>query len=294
VTGNEAGQTSEDPMLQRTRNALGLTAAAALAAGSVVAVTTSAEAATVPKTALGLSSNGKNLTIFSLSTGQRTKALGQAKGLVGDTRLVGIDERPADHKAYGVGNQGGIYLINRGNGNVRKVSQVSVPLAGTHFGVDFNPAADRLRIISDTGQNLRHDITQAAPATAVDAPLNYDGTTATGVTAAGYTNSDNDPSTGTTLFDLDMTRDQVVQQVPANSGNLLVSGPFGPRQGPIAGFDVVGSNSGSRTADNTGFATIRPTSGGLATLYRVNLLSGKFTKVAQFNKDIADIAIPQP
>jgi hypothetical protein len=281
-------------MRQRTRNFIGLGAAAVLSVGSSVAVIGSAEAATVPKTALGLSSNGKNLTIFDLKTAKRTKALGQAKGLVGDARLIGIDERPADHKAYGVGDKGGIYVINRGNGAVRKVSQVSVPLEGQNFGVDFNPAADRLRIISDTGQNLRHDVTQATPATAVDGALNYEGTTATGITAAGYTNSDNDPSTGTTLFNLDMTRDQVVQQVPANSGNLLVSGPFGPRQGPVAGFDIVGSNSGSRTADNTGFASIRPTGGGLATLYSVNLLSGKFTKVAKFDKDIADLAIPQP
>jgi hypothetical protein len=281
-------------MRRRTRNFIGLGAAAVLSVGSSVAVIGSAEAATVPKTALGLSSNGKNLTIFSLATAKRVKALGQAKGLVGDTRLVGIDERPADHKVYGVGDRGGIYVINRSNGVVRKASQLSVPLQGTQFGVDFNPAADRLRVISDTGQNLRHDVTQATAVTAVDAALNYEGTTATGVTAAGYTNSDNDPSTGTTLFDLDTTRDQVVQQVPANSGNLLVSGPFGPRQGPVAGFDIVGSNSGSRTADNTGFASIRPTGGGLATLYSVNLLSGKFTKVAKFNKDIADIAIPQP
>ena len=281
-------------MRQRTRNFIGLGAAAVLSVGSSVAVIGSAEAATVPKTALGLSSNGKNLTIFDLKTAKRTKALGQAKGLVGDVRLIGIDERPADHKVYGVGDKGGIYVINRGNGVVRKVSQVSVALEGQHFGVDFNPAADRLRIISDTGQNLRHDVTQATPTTAVDGALNYEGTTATGLTAAGYTNSDNDPSTGTTLFNLDMTRDQVVQQVPANSGNLLVSGPFGPRQGPVAGFDIVGSNSGSRTADNTGFASIRPTGGGLATLYSVNLLSGKFTKVAKFDKDIADLAIPQP
>jgi hypothetical protein len=284
-------------MRQSTRTVISLGAAATLAIGGSVAVVGaagSAGAATVPKTALGLSSNGKNLTIFDMRTAKRTKALGQAKGLVGDTRLIGIDERAADHKVYGVGNQGGVYVVNRGNGVVRKVSQVSVALQGTYFGVDFNPAADRLRIISDTGQNLRHDVTQATPTTAVDGALNYDGTTATGVTAAGYTNSDNDPSTGTTLFNLDMTRDQVVQQVPANSGNLLVSGPFGPRQGPVAGFDIVGSNSGSRTADNTGFASIRPSGGGLPTLYSVNLLSGKFTKVAKFNKDIADIAIPQP
>jgi hypothetical protein len=281
-------------MRQRTRHLIALGAVTALTAGSGLAAIGSAQAATVPKSALGLSSNGKNLTAFSLTTGKRTKALGQAKGLVGDVRLIGIDERPADHKVYGVGDKGGIYVVNRGNAAVRKVSQLSVALEGTHFGVDFNPAADRLRIISNTGQNLRHDVSQPAPTTAVDGALNYDGTTATGVTAAGYTNSDNDASTGTTLFNLDMTRDQVVQQVPANSGNLVVSGPFGPRQGPIAGFDVVGSNSGSRTVDNTGFATIRPTGGGLATLYRVNLLSGKFTKVAKFDKDIADLAIAQP
>lgn len=281
-------------MRQSTRNVIGLGAAAVLSIGSTVAFVGSAQADTVPEKALGLSSNGKNLTIFSLTTGQRTKALGQAKGLVGDARLVGIDERPADHKVYGVGDKGGVYVINRSNGVVRKVSQVSVALEGQHFGVDFNPAADRLRIVSNTGQSLRHDVTQGTPTTTVDGALNYDGTVATGITAAGYTNSDNDPSTGTTLFNLDMSRDQVVQQVPANSGNLLVSGPFGPRQGPVAGFDVVGTNAGSRTADNTGYASIRPTSGGLATLYKVNLLSGKFTKVAKFNKDIADIAIPQP
>ncbi|MET0928553.1 MAG: DUF4394 domain-containing protein [Aeromicrobium sp.] len=281
-------------MRQRTRNFIGLGAAATLALGGGVAVVGSAGAATAPTKALGLSSNGKNLTIVDLTTAKRIKALGQAKGLVGDVRLVGIDERPADHKVYGVGDKGGVYVINRSNGNVRKVSQVSVALDGKYFGVDFNPAADRLRIISDSGQSLRHDVTQPAPTTAVDGVLNYEGTTATGVSAAAYTNSDNDPSTGTTLFDLDTVRDQVVQQVPANSGNLLVSGPFGPRQGPVAGFDIVGSNSGSRTADNTGYASIRPTSGGLATLYTVNLLSGKFTKVAKFDKDIADLAIPQP
>jgi hypothetical protein len=281
-------------MRQRTRHLVALGAVTALTAGSGLAAIGSAQAATVPKTAIGLSSNGKNLTVFSLTTGKRTKALGQAKGLSGDSRLIGIDERPADHKIYGVGNKGGVYVVYRADGRVRKVSQVSVPLEGTHFGVDFNPAADRLRIISDTGQNLRHDVSQAAPTTAVDGALNYDGTVATGVTAAAYTNSDNDTTSGTTLFDLDTARDQVVQQVPANSGNLLVSGRFGPRQGPVAGFDIVGSNSGTRTADNIGFASLRPTGGGLATLYRVNLLSGKFTKVAQFDKDIADIAIAQP
>ncbi|MCD9198818.1 DUF4394 domain-containing protein [Aeromicrobium wangtongii] len=287
-------------MRHLTRRLIALGAVTTLGTGGIVAVLGTAEAAPTSsavlssRLALGLSSNGRNLTIFELKTAKRTKALGQAKGLVGDARLVGIDQRPANRTFYGVGNQGGVYRINAGNGQVTKVSQLSVALQGTHFGVDFNPAADRLRVVSDTGQNLRHDVTQATATTAVDAPLAYDGTTATGVSAAAYTNNDNDPRTGSALFDLDTTRDQVVQQVPANSGALNVTGPFGPRQGPIAGFDIVSTLAGDRAASNTGYASLRPTSGGLATLYRVDLLSGRFTKVAKFNKDIADIALPQP
>jgi hypothetical protein len=30
------------------------------------------------------------------------------------------------------------------------VSQLTLPLTGMFFGVDFNPAADRLRVVSDT------------------------------------------------------------------------------------------------------------------------------------------------
>lgn len=38
------------------------------------------------------------------------------------------------------------------------VNRCSVLLTGTSFGVDFNRAADRLRIVSGIGQNLRHNV----------------------------------------------------------------------------------------------------------------------------------------
>ncbi len=283
-------------MRLRTRHLVAAGAATALALGSGIAVVGSAEAATPKFEALGLSSNGKNLTIFDLNTAKRTKALGQVKGLVGDSKLIGIDQRPADHKFYGVGNSGGVYTINTGNAKATKVSQISVALNGNDFGVDFNPAADRLRVISDTGQSLRHDVTQATPTTAVDGALNYTaGTAATGITAAAYTNNDVDSRSGTTLFNLDTRLDQVVQQVPANAGTLVVAGPTGRGFGPVAGMDIVSRlSSGGRTTQNLAFATVRPSGGGLPVLYTVDLLSGNFTKVAKFTKDIADIAIPQP
>lgn len=290
-------------MRQRTRNLIAAGAVATLVAGGTVAVVGSATAATTStaKTALGLSSNGKNLSVVDLRTAKRIKALGKASGLSGDTKLVGIDQRNVDRRYYGVGDQGGVYLISANTGIVRKVSQLSIALQGTNFGVDFNPAADRLRIISDTGQSLRHDVTNtASPVTVNDGALNYPtgtppvaGAPAKGITAAAYTNSDTDTTTGTTLYNFDTLLDQVVQQVPANAGTLVLSGPSGIKRGPIAGMDIYSVKSNGRTVENIGFATARPTGGGTANLFKVDLTSGKFTKVAKFNSDIADIAVAQ-
>jgi hypothetical protein len=38
-------------------------------------------------------------------------------------------------------------------------------LAGTSFGFDFNPTVDRIRLVSDSGQNLRLNPNSGAGAT---------------------------------------------------------------------------------------------------------------------------------
>ena len=43
-------------------------------------------------------------------------------------------------------DMGGIYTVDTGNARVTLVGRVTEPLRGTSFGVDFNPAADRLRV----------------------------------------------------------------------------------------------------------------------------------------------------
>lgn len=114
-------------------------------------------------------------------------------------------------------------------------------LQGENFGVDFNPAANRLRVISDTGQNLRHNIDDpAAPrTTTVDGTLTNPAvpptttpTTALGVTGAAYTNNDLDTTTATTLFDIDTTNDRVSLQSPAN-GTLAPTGALGVNSRPV-------------------------------------------------------------
>jgi hypothetical protein len=241
----------------------------------------------------------QRLVAFHTNGPGKVSDLGKVTGLAGDSGLVGIDYRVQNGTLYGVGDKGGIYTL-RTSGAATKVSQLTVALQGASFGVDFNPAANRLRVISDTGQNLRHNIDDpaGAPAAGVTAT---DGTltnppvppaapaTATGVTAAAYTNNDLDANTGTTLFDLDTALDQVSVQSPANAGNLAPTGKFGRDAGPGAGFDIYSS---AKAGTNTGYATLNVQ--GAQRFYQVNLLTGLASPNGVFpsHRQVVDVALP--
>jgi hypothetical protein len=246
--------------------------------------------------AIGLT-DGQRLVSFRVDRPDRTLPLGKVKGLQGDSSLIGIDYRVQNGKLYGVGDKGGIYTIREIGAKATKVSQLTVPLQGKNFGVDFNPAANRLRVISDTGQNLRHNIDDpagapAAGTTATDGTLTNPpvppattGTTATGVTGAAYTNNDLDATTATTLFDLDSAQDRVSVQSPANAGNLAPTGRLGADVPSDSGFDI---HSSKKTGINSAYAV----SGSRA--FRVDLLSGRASSTGSFPKSwqVVDLAIP--
>ena len=241
--------------------------------------------------AVGLTDQGR-LVSFKLNSPESARSIGTVNGLKGDHRLIGIDYRVQDGKLYGVGNGGGVYTLSTSSAKATKISQLTVPLSGSRFGVDFNPAADRLRVISDNGQNLRHDVNPGG-ATIMDGGLTLppDTAAAAGVTAAAYTNNDLDPTTATTLFDLDTTRDQVVLQSPANSGQLAATGKLGVDAGADAGFDIRSDLSQGRTDSVEGWATLRVD--GRYSLYAVSLLTGDVDREGRFpaHLQVTDLAV---
>ena len=249
---------------------------------------------------VGLTTDGR-LVRFDAATPGRTRNIGKVKGLAGDQSLVGVDYRVQDGKLYGVGNAGGIYTIGTGDAAATKVGQLTVALSGNSFGVDFNPAANRLRVVSDTGQNLRHNLDDAtattpplAGATVMDGTLTVPPATtpAMGVAGAAYTNNDLDPNTATTLFDLDTAADQLVVQSPANAGALAPTGKLLVDAGPVAGFDVYSRTAFGSTQANLGFATVSVL--GRYSFYQVSLLTGRASRIGSFrpSAQVADIAIP--
>ena len=244
--------------------------------------------------AFGISGDGTLMATFTTDRPTVLDWVRTIQGFSGDTAAIGLDYRVQDGLMYLVGNNGGIYTVKlpptpAQDPVVTKVSQLSVPLYGTKFGVDFNPAVDRLRIVSDQGQNLRHNLGDHT--TTEDAILSTPpalGPTR-GVTAAAYTNNDLNPDTATTLFDIGTGTDEVLIQSPANNGLLTATGKL-TVDAADAGFDIYSTLSNGKATSSAGFATI-VAANGAATLYSINLLTGAATSVGKFPLTIADLTI---
>ncbi|MEU2561113.1 DUF4394 domain-containing protein [Streptomyces longispororuber] len=272
-----------------------LTASTALMMGAPG--TGSAAPAVVPSVqAFGISGDGLLMAAFKTDNPRQLDWVREITGLKGDQKVVGIDFRVQDGQLYGVGDKGGIYTFKWPpevpEPTATKVSQLQFDLLGTNFGVDFNPAADRLRVISDGAQNLRHNLNNHT--TEEDIALTAPPVTgwARGVSAAGYTNNDLNGATGTLLFDIDTRLDQLVVQAPANNGTLSAVGSLGVDAGPNAGLDVYSTLSGGKTVSNAGFAVLGPASGtGNPSLYNVNLFTGETGVIGRFPVNITDLAI---
>jgi hypothetical protein len=283
----------------RTRIKKTLAAAAAVAATATAVIvglsSGGASAAATSLMAYGIAGNGTLMLQFWTATPEQNDWVRRITGLSGDTAVIGVDFRVQDGKLYAVGNKGGIYTIGIPSALATKVSQLQVPLYGTNFGVDFNPAADRLRVISDNAQNLRHNLNDHT--TLEDTTLTTPPATgpARGVTAAAYTNNDLNTATGTTLFDINTTTDQVVIQSPANNGLLVATGSLGFDADANAGFDIFSDLTGGKTTALTAFATLTPVvptdQPRLQNFYGVDLLTGTTNLIGTFPLDVTDVAV---
>ena len=245
-------------------------------------------------------------TLITFNAGQPNRVVSGTPigGLQPGERIVGIDFRPSDlnadaindvGKLYGIGSTSRVYLIHPQTGlagpGVPLVDATGAPvtLSGGSFGVGFNPVPDRLRVHSDADQNLRINVDNGM--TAIDTALSYpaDGRNPH-IVATGYTNNDNDPATGTTLYAIDSNRDALtVFNIPSgpNSGKMTVAGVTGSYTGDAAGLDIAG-------ADNVAYAAFSESPSGKSTVYTIDLNTGvarRLGLIAQSRSPLLGIAV---
>ena len=207
-------------------------------------------------------------------------------------RLLGIDLRPADLNLYGLDAAGGIYRIDARTGMTEKVSTLTVALEIADSAVvDFNPQANRLRVIGPSGQSLRVNVDTGE--TAVDGRIAYAaGDTNAGklplVTAAAYLNSvAGTPQTQ--LFDFDSGHGFYTIQDPPNAGTLNSIAPLGlPAESRIDAADI---HTDKSMTVYTSFAVVANR------LYSFAVASGRMTEIgviAAGSRKIVDIAVVSP
>jgi hypothetical protein len=200
-------------------------------------------------------------------------------------RLLGIDVRPADGMLYAVVSDGSVVTIDPQTGTATAKSKLDAMLPdGVMATVDFNPAADRLRIIGSDGTNLRANVD--------DGKVTKDGTLKFAdadqmkgktpkIVAGAYTNSMKGAKE-TVLFDIDASG-AVLRQAPPNEGVLNTVGAMGMAAENVA-FDILSDGQGG----NSAWAMVG------SKLYAIDLASGKGTEAATIegvSGNVRDIAI---
>ncbi len=244
--------------------------------------------------AFGLTTSNQ-LVAFSVSSPGTIASTLQITGLQTGEDLVGFDVRPADGTLVAVGSSNRLYTINPDTGAAAEKSVLSTPLSGSSFGVDWNPAVDRLRIVSNTGQNLR--VNADTGAVTVDGSLAYAaGDTNAGktpaVAGAGYTNN-TASATPTVLLDIDTTTDALVRQSPPNDGVLNTVGALGLAlsANAVVGLDV-SSQGGAAFAVLTPDTVPASSSTVPVSLYRIDTTTGAARLLGALgNTAVEDIAL---
>ena len=230
---------------------------------------------------IGLTDDNKLVLFSGDNPGNFTKTV-SINGLESAEKIISIDFRPATGELYGLSNSSRLLIINYDNGNARPVSTAAFTPAimGASAAIDFNPTVDRLRLVSDQGQNLRLN-----PETGlvVFTDGNITGTAGTAISAVAYTNSMAGATT-TTLFDIDFVNGILYKQDPPNNGTLVMVGSLGVKANGAAGFDI--------SPDNTYALAVAANNANTSNFYSIDLGTGKAKKIRTLPVIILDIAIP--
>ena len=204
----------------------------------------------------------------------------------GGASLVGMDVRPSDGKLYGVTPAGDIVTIDAKTGKWEKKSTLSekLPVNGA-ITIDFNPVADRMRILTSNGTSLRVNVDDGKAT--VDGSLKYAETDPNkgkipNIIAGGYSNSCPGVKE-TALYDVDMATNALMKQAPPNDGILVTIGAITEKLVAPVAFDVWTDCKGQSVGWllNSGWlSTVDLTTGKATRVGAIKGISGKISDIA--------------
>jgi trimeric autotransporter adhesin len=246
-----------------------------------------------------LASNN-NLLRFNTSDPSYLISATPVSGLTAGQTLVGMDVRPVDLKLYGIGYNAAtmvarIYTIEPATGVATPVSADSITnidLSG-RVGVDFNPVADRIRVVTSNNKNYRFNQLNGLLA-ATDSMLSYKmGDVNFGVdpdvSTSAYTNSIVAP-TGTLLYTHDDSLNVLLTQDPPNDGLLNTIGATGLMLNAMDRTSDMDIYYDHATQMNIAYFAAN-VAGSFDQLYTINLATGAATLLGSIGMGVAVLDI---
>lgn len=160
----------------------------------------------------------------------------QMRGLRVGERMLAIDIRPATRQLYGVTNMHALYLINPSTGLATRISKFPfAPLMnGSMVGFDFHPKYDRIRIVTDSDQNLFINPSNGM-VVSVDNALSPG---SVGVNGIAYTTG---TAEETSLYDISQRDGRLYNQLDSK-GIMTAIGATGLTIAGEGGFDISRDN----------------------------------------------------
>lgn len=226
-----------------------------------------------PGDSFAVSSAGKLYHFDRAEPGRLTWSV-DLSGLAANETVLDLDMRPADGKLYALTSTAKLYTIDPMTGAATLKSTLVADagdstnqftaLSGSEFGIDFNPVVDRLRLTSNTGQNLRINVDTGAVTT--DTAING---LSSGYTAIAHNNAIS-AACRTTLYAIDPVSNRFLNQ-SSNEGTATGVGGLGLDATASGGFDVYTDADGKSTA--LAVLTVSGQSG----MYAIDLGSGEAT-----------------
>ena len=235
---------------------------------------------------------GQNTLIgFDARQPQRILSRRPVTGLAAGVTLKGIDFRPRTGDLYGVGSDSAVYRIDPRTAIAVAEGPAFTPaLNGRSFGVDFNPAVDKIRVVSDAAQNLRLNPDDGNV-------LSADGNLNPGmpqIVAAAYANSgfSVNPAPATTLFAVDAAADQIYTQNPPNNGTLTNGKPLGIDADAETELDIAGDDNIGYLVTQGMLYTVDPNTGATRRVGRIGNGRRAITGLAAWQDYVVNPAPP--
>jgi Domain of unknown function (DUF4394)/Calx-beta domain/Glucodextranase, domain B len=211
------------------------------------------------------------LVRFDTSSPGTVATVGPITGLLAGQQILALDVRPLTGRLYGVSTTH-LYTIDPLTAAARLVSATPFGTLTGAVAMDFDPAHDMIRLVTDTNQNLRLNPTDGTATT--DTNINP----ASQIAAIAYTNNFASPDR-TTLYAIDANTNQLVRiggealtdgGASQNAGVVTTIGALGFDTSALVGLDITAN-------DNVAYAAMAQTADPTSTLFSIDLATGVAT-----------------